>query len=79
MEITVTELKQNFDKYLLLAETENILISNNGKNLVMLSNPHADRIAIANALLGVIPADITLEEALAQKASEFHKEHTSDE
>lgn len=35
----------------------------------MLSNPHADRIAMANALLGVIPADITLEEALMEKAN----------
>lgn len=33
MVITVTELKQNLDKYLRLAETENILISNNGKFL----------------------------------------------
>ena len=69
MVITVTELKQNLDKYLRLAETENILISNNGKILAMPSNPHADRIAMANALLGVIPADITLEEALMEKAN----------
>lgn len=69
MVITVTELKQNLDKYLRLAETENILISNNGKILAMLSNPHADRISMANALLGVIPADITLEEALMEKAN----------
>lgn len=69
MVITVTELKQNLDKYLRLAETENILISNNRKILAMLSNPHADRIAMANALLGVIPADITLEEALMEKAN----------
>lgn len=46
MVITVTELKQNLDKYLRLAETENILIPNNGKNLAMLSNPHADCIAM---------------------------------
>lgn len=69
MVITVTELKQNLDKYLRLAETENILISNNGKTLAMLSNPHADRIAMANTLLGVIPSDITLEEALMEKAN----------
>ncbi len=79
MVITVTELKQNLDKYLQLAETENILISSNGNIPVMLSNPHADRIAMANSLLGVIPSDITLEEALIEKANKFLTEHTNDE
>ena len=69
MVITVTELKQNLDKYLRLAETENILIPSNGKNLAMLSNPHADCIAMTASLLGVIPADITLEEALIERAN----------
>lgn len=69
MVITVTELIQNLDKYPQLAETENILIPNNGKILAILSNPHADRIAMANSLPGVIPADITLEEALMEKAN----------
>lgn len=33
-----------------------------------LSNPNADRVEMAKSLLGVIPADITLEEARVERA-----------
>lgn len=33
-----------------------------------LSNPNADRVQMAKSLLGVIPADITLEEARGERA-----------
>ncbi len=69
MSITATDLKLNLSKYLLLAETEDILITRNGKIVAKLSNPNADRVAMAESLVGVIPADITLEEARAARTS----------
>lgn len=33
-----------------------------------LSNPNADRVEMAKSLLGVIPADITLDESRAERA-----------
>ena len=39
MLITATELKNNLGKYLLLAETEDIFITRNGKVVAKLSNP----------------------------------------
>lgn len=69
MSITATELKLNFGKYLQLAENEDIYITRNGKVIAKLSNPNVDRVEIAKSLLGVIPADITLEEARAEKAA----------
>ena len=39
MSITATELKSNLGKYLLLAATEDIFITRNGKVVAKLSNP----------------------------------------
>lgn len=44
MLITATELKNNLGKYLLLAATEDIFITRNGKVVAKLSNPNQDRV-----------------------------------
>lgn len=63
MSVTATELKMNLGKYLMLAETEDVFITKNGKVIAKLTNPNADRVKIARSLFGVIPADVTVEEA----------------
>ncbi|HHT95895.1 MAG TPA: type II toxin-antitoxin system prevent-host-death family antitoxin [Clostridia bacterium] len=63
MPITATELKNNLDKYLQLAASEDIFITKNGKIVAKLSNPYQDRVDIAKSLFGIIPANHTLEEA----------------
>jgi prevent-host-death family protein len=67
MSITATELKNNLGKYLLLAATEDILITRNGKVVAKLSNPNQDRVEIAKSLFGIIPDDITLDEAREER------------
>ena len=67
MSITTTELKENLNKYLQLSETEDIFKTKNGKIIAKLSNPFEDRIKIAESLAGIIPADITLEEAREER------------
>ena len=69
MSITATELKNNLGKYLMLAATEDIFITKNGKIVAKLSNPHQDRVDMAKSLFGVLPADMTLEEAKAERHS----------
>jgi len=71
MSITATELKSNLGKYLLLAETEDIYITKNGKVVAKLSNPHQDRVDIAKSLFGVIPNDITLDEAREERLNKI--------
>ena len=71
MSITATELKLNLGKYLKLAEYEDIYITRNGKIVAKLSNPNANRIEMAESLLGVIPADITVEEARKERLSKI--------
>ncbi len=60
---TATEFKMNFGKYLLLAETEDIYITKNGKVVAKLTNPNQDRVDIANSLFGILPSDISVEDA----------------
>lgn len=71
MSITATELKSNLGKYLLLASTEDIYITRNGKVVAKLSNPNQDRIKMAKSLFGVISDDITLEEAKEERLNKI--------
>ena len=69
MSITATELKMNLSKYLLLAEEEDIYITKNGKVIAKLTNPYQNRVDIAKSLFGIIPSDVTLEEAKEERLS----------
>ena len=67
MSITATEFKMNLGKYLVLSQTEDIYITKNGKVVAKLSNPNQDRVDIAKSLFGVIPDNVTLEDALEER------------
>ena len=67
MSITATELKLNLGKYLMLSATEDIFITKNGKVVAKLTNPNQDRVDMAKSLFGVLPQDITLEEAKRER------------
>ena len=67
MSITATELKENLGKYLKLAATEEIFITKNGKVIAKLTSPYQDLVEAAKSLAGIIPADITLEEAREER------------
>lgn len=71
MSITATELKLNLSKYLLLAEKEDIYITRNGKVIAKLTNPYQDRVDMAKSLFGILPADITLEEAQEERLNKI--------
>jgi len=63
MSITATELKANLGKYLLLAASEDVYITRNGKVVARLTSPFQDKLNIVDSLYGSIPATITPEEA----------------
>ena len=63
MSITATELKLNLGKYLLLAATQDIYITRNGKTIAKLVSPYQDRVDTVDALFGSVPDTMTLEEA----------------
>lgn len=71
MSITAAEFKMNLGKYLLLSQTEDIYITKNGKVVAKLTNPNQDRVDIAKSLFGVIPANVTVEEAREERLNEI--------
>lgn len=71
MSITATELKSNLGKYLALSQHEDIFITKNGKIIAKLSNPNIDRVALAKSLVGIIPPDVTVEDARKERISKI--------
>lgn len=67
MSITATELKKNLSKYLMLSITQDIFITKNGKVISKLTNPFQNRVDIAKSLIGIIPDNISLEEARRER------------
>ncbi|MBQ6208084.1 MAG: type II toxin-antitoxin system prevent-host-death family antitoxin [Oscillospiraceae bacterium] len=67
MSITSLELGRNLEKYLALAEREDVYITRDGVIVAKLTNPNQDRINAAKSLLGVLPADLTLEESREER------------
>ena len=67
MNVTATELKLNLGKYLLLAATQDIYITRNGKTIAKLVSPYQDRVDTFDALFGSVPDTITLEEARKER------------
>ena len=55
MMVTATEFKSNFGHYLGLVETEDILITKNGKTIARVSNP---RISAVDKLSGILKGKI---------------------
>ena len=69
MSITATELKANLGKYLVLAATEDVYITQYGKVIAKLSNPFQDRMDAAESLIGILPQTMTYEEARSERLS----------
>lgn len=67
MAVTVTELKNNLGKYLVLSATEDILITKKGKVIAKLTNPYQDRVQTAKSLFGILPAEANIEEAKRER------------
>ena len=70
MSISASELKANLGKYLLLAMTEDILITQYGKVVAKLTRPFQNRVEIAESLFGVLPQTTTWEEAREERLIE---------
>ena len=67
MSITVTELKNNLNKYLKLSMSEDIYITQYGKVISKLTNPFQDRVEIAKSLFGILPDNVTVESELEER------------
>ncbi|MBD5092677.1 MAG: type II toxin-antitoxin system Phd/YefM family antitoxin [Subdoligranulum sp.] len=70
MSVTATELKSNLGMYLMMAQKEDIYITRNGKVVAKLTNPYQDRVDLAKSLFGVLPDDLTPEQAREERLRE---------
>ena len=71
MSITATERKMDLSKYLVLAQTEDVYITRNGKVVAKLTNPFQDRVDTAKSLFGILPQDMTLEDARKERLNQI--------
>ena len=67
MSITATELKANLGKYLLMAATEDVYVTRNGRTVAKLTSPYQNKLDSVDSLFGSIPADMTLEESKEER------------
>ena len=63
MVITATELKNNLGHYLNMAATEDVVISKNGRPIARLTGPEPSRAQRMQALFGILPSTVTVDEA----------------
>lgn len=71
MFVTVTEPKENLERYLRLPADKDIYIIYGGAVVLKLPNPNRDRADMAKSLFGVLPADVTLEEVRAERLNQI--------
>lgn len=69
--ITATEFKSNLGRYLEMVETEDIVITRNGKRIAKLTDAAKDKTDILCALTGIVPADASLEKAREEKLRKY--------
>lgn len=70
MSVTATELKANLGKYIQLAATQEVLITQYGKVVAKLTSPFQKRVDIVESLFGVLPQVSTFEEARTERMNE---------
>lgn len=62
MSITATEFKKNLGKYLAIAMNEDVIITKNGKAILVLSSLYKEKIATVDSLFGSVPSTMTEKE-----------------
>ncbi len=71
MSVTATELKENLSKYLMMAATEDIFITKNGKTIAKLTSPFKNKLDTVEELFGSVPATMILEDAREERLSKI--------
>jgi prevent-host-death family protein len=67
MRVSLSELKTNPGKYVLMADKQDIFITKNGKKVARLTSARINKVASARALFGILPTDMNLDGARAER------------
>ncbi len=71
MIVTATELKTNIGKYLTLADSEDVLITKNGRGVARLVSARGSRASALHSLRGILAADTTLGSIREERLSKY--------
>lgn len=69
--IPASEFRQNFGKYMALVETQDFLVTRNGKAVGLWTNPHRDKLALVDELAGSVHTEVDLERDLEERRSQL--------
>ena len=67
MQVSVAELETDAGRYVDLAETQDIFITKNGKQVAKIVSAEIDKVAAMRSIFGVIPSDADLNEVRAER------------
>lgn len=56
-EISISEFRNNIKYYSKKVQEEDLLIMNNGKPIMKVTNPNKNKLLLVDSLLGSVPAD----------------------
>ena len=79
IQITATDFKANFGKYLSHAEREDIVITKSGKSVVKLTGIKQDKVKDIESLFGIIPwdgKDIDIKQLKAERLAKKYESLT---
>jgi prevent-host-death family protein len=75
-QVTATEFKANFNKYLSLAEREDVVITKSGKSIVTLSRFKQSKVKRMESLFGIVPwdgKDIDIKQLKAERLAQKYE------
>ena len=76
VQVSVSELKENIGKYISLASGQDVYITKNGKRVARITSVKKDKMAVAQALFGILPGDVNLDitrtERIERKTANFY-------
>jgi prevent-host-death family protein len=61
MQISLTELKNNTGKYVVLADKEDIFVTKNGRQIAKITNTKVDKREALKSFIGIISGDIEID------------------
>lgn len=69
--VSATEFKTNLGHYLDIVKNEDIVITRNGKRIAKLSDVATNKTDILNSLTGILPSDVSLNDARGERLSKY--------
>jgi antitoxin (DNA-binding transcriptional repressor) of toxin-antitoxin stability system len=69
MQITLSELKTGTEKYIALAEKQDIYVTEDGKRVAKITSVPKEKMDAAKALFGILPCNADLDAARTERLS----------